>query len=110
MMARLSGPIAGLMQVPGDQQDLVARFLVVFAPQVVIYGIGIVVTGVLQAHKRFFWPVFAPILSSVVVIAAYLVFARQAADAGINDARSEEHTSELQSRGHLVCRLLLEKK
>src|SRR5690625_1437648 len=28
---------------------------------------------------------------------------------GINN-RSEEHTSELQSRGHLVCRLLLEKK
>src|SRR5216684_7669961 len=27
-----------------------------------------------------------------------------------NEARSEEHTSELQSRLHLVCRLLLEKK
>src|SRR5207253_5012892 len=27
-----------------------------------------------------------------------------------NIERSEEHTSELQSRGHLVCRLLLEKK
>src|SRR5690625_5878274 len=27
-----------------------------------------------------------------------------------NAVRSEEHTSELQSRGHLVCRLLLEKK
>src|SRR5207253_9071461 len=27
-----------------------------------------------------------------------------------NRIRSEEHTSELQSRGHLVCRLLLEKK
>src|SRR5437870_7467645 len=27
-----------------------------------------------------------------------------------NPQRSEEHTSELQSRGHLVCRLLLEKK
>src|SRR5690625_5847886 len=27
-----------------------------------------------------------------------------------NGSRSEEHTSELQSRGHLVCRLLLEKK
>src|SRR5690625_6678085 len=26
------------------------------------------------------------------------------------EVRSEEHTSELQSRGHLVCRLLLEKK
>src|SRR5207253_10147819 len=30
--------------------------------------------------------------------------------AAIRLARSEEHTSELQSRGHLVCRLLLEKK
>src|SRR5207253_3593821 len=37
-----------------------------------------------------------------------------AADVGIcyvfSFDRSEEHTSELQSRGHLVCRLLLEKK
>src|SRR5437870_12795942 len=35
-----------------------------------------------------------------------------AADAGVKRLvlRSEEHTSELQSRGHLVCRLLLEKK
>src|SRR3712207_7380611 len=30
--------------------------------------------------------------------------------AGSNDRRSEEHTSELQSRQYLVCRLLLEKK
>src|SRR5690625_5326463 len=30
--------------------------------------------------------------------------------AGPAQERSEEHTSELQSRGHLVCRLLLEKK
>src|SRR5690625_6499720 len=30
-------------------------------------------------------------------------------EAGVVE-RSEEHTSELQSRGHLVCRLLLEKK
>src|SRR5690625_5865611 len=29
---------------------------------------------------------------------------------GMLQLRSEEHTSELQSRGHLVCRLLLEKK
>src|SRR5207253_7690140 len=28
----------------------------------------------------------------------------------VRRCRSEEHTSELQSRGHLVCRLLLEKK
>src|SRR5258708_22989061 len=30
--------------------------------------------------------------------------------AALQDARSEEHTSELQSPDHLVCRLLLEKK
>src|SRR5690625_2844490 len=30
--------------------------------------------------------------------------------ASYESLRSEEHTSELQSRGHLVCRLLLEKK
>src|SRR3989449_6177196 len=32
------------------------------------------------------------------------------ADREADDVRSEEHTSELQSRLHLVCRLLLEKK
>src|SRR5690625_7093021 len=31
-------------------------------------------------------------------------------DGPTTESRSEEHTSELQSRGHLVCRLLLEKK
>src|SRR5437660_5700311 len=31
-------------------------------------------------------------------------------DVDVAKVRSEEHTSELQSRGHLVCRLLLEKK
>src|SRR5437660_9799138 len=36
------------------------------------------------------------------------IFARQRDHPFVN--RSEEHTSELQSRGHLVCRLLLEKK
>src|SRR5690625_5523354 len=36
--------------------------------------------------------------------------AAAAAIAQMRSRRSEEHTSELQSRGHLVCRLLLEKK
>src|SRR3712207_8992051 len=34
----------------------------------------------------------------------------QAADVARDELRSEEHTSELQSRQYLVCRLLLEKK
>src|SRR5207253_7226298 len=37
-------------------------------------------------------------------------FAQPSRDAQPMIERSEEHTSELQSRGHLVCRLLLEKK
>src|SRR3712207_7070805 len=36
--------------------------------------------------------------------------AQQRADGRRHDGRSEEHTSELQSRQYLVCRLLLEKK
>src|SRR5437660_2327663 len=35
---------------------------------------------------------------------------RRVPEAQAGRPRSEEHTSELQSRGHLVCRLLLEKK
>src|SRR5439155_8831631 len=41
----------------------------------------------------------------------HLAAARRArGDTEVTRDRSEEHTSELQSRGHLVCRLLLEKK
>src|SRR5690625_5873246 len=38
------------------------------------------------------------------------IWLSRARQQGVLWARSEEHTSELQSRGHLVCRLLLEKK
>src|SRR3712207_7570965 len=44
-----------------------------------------------------------------VLAAVDLLAARRAAGAA-GEARSEEHTSELQSRQYLVCRLLLEKK
>src|SRR3712207_6859621 len=37
-------------------------------------------------------------------------FCTRAPSCGADDERSEEHTSELQSRQYLVCRLLLEKK
>src|SRR2546422_7485722 len=37
-------------------------------------------------------------------------FASRSSEASSGPERSEEHTSELQSRLHLVCRLLLEKK
>src|SRR5437870_8246668 len=45
------------------------------------------------------------------VLATQRELIESAADAAARKRlRSEEHTSELQSRGHLVCRLLLEKK
>jgi putative peptidoglycan lipid II flippase len=47
----------------------------VFAPQLPLYGVGIVLTGVLQAYRRFAWPVLAPLLSSLAVIVAYGTFA-----------------------------------
>ena len=53
------------------------RMLRVFAPQVVLYGVAVVLTGVLQADRRFTGPALAPLLSSVVVIAAYLLYAAQ---------------------------------
>ena len=40
-----------------------------------IYGLGIVLTGVLQSHRKFAWPALAPLLSSVTVMISYVVFA-----------------------------------
>lgn len=54
-----------------------SRMLLVFLPQVVLYGIGVVLAGALQAHRRFLGPALAPLLSSLVVIAAYLAYAAQ---------------------------------
>jgi putative peptidoglycan lipid II flippase len=77
LLALCAEPVARLLLGGGDplEVELAARFLVVFAPQVVLYGIGIVLTGVLQAHRRFAAPALAPLLSSVVVAGAYLAFA-----------------------------------
>src|SRR5439155_22751250 len=44
------------------------------------------------------------------LVLAGLTLATKPAPAQTVESRSEEHTSELQSRGHLVCRPLLEKK
>src|SRR5699024_10038967 len=52
------------------------------------------------------------ILGSILLTSAPLLFAFGVVEAGDSngDVRSEEHTSELQSRFDLVCRLMLEKK
>ena len=50
------------------------ELLLMFSPQLVLYGIGAVLTGVLQAHRKFLWPAFAPLLSSLVVIGSYIAY------------------------------------
>ena len=72
----LADPVMALL-APGrsaDQQAVGAGMLRIFAPQLPLYGVGIVLTGVLQAHRRFAWPVLAPLLSSLTVIGAYLTY------------------------------------
>src|SRR5690348_17972988 len=52
----------------------------------------------------------APITRRAMVAASGTVEPRATSDVAFEVPRSEEHTSELQSPVHLVCRLLLEKK
>ena len=83
-LVALADPIAGaFVTVAGPERDLLAELLIVFAPQIPLYGIAVVLSGVLQAQRRLFWPAFAPVLSSVVVISAYLVFRREVGRAGL---------------------------
>lgn len=60
--------------------------LAVFALQIPLYGVGLVLTGVLQAHRRFFWPALAPLLNSVVTIAAIVAFGRMVPDPRVDPA------------------------
>jgi putative peptidoglycan lipid II flippase len=56
-------------------EDLATFFLRWFMPQIVFYGIGAAATGLLNAHRRFAVPMFAPILNNLIVIATFLTFA-----------------------------------
>jgi len=58
----------------GELVGVGTRMLIVFAPQVLLYGLAVVLYGILQSHRRFGAPALAPLLSSVVVVAAYAVF------------------------------------
>ncbi|HYJ67998.1 MAG TPA: lipid II flippase MurJ [Nocardioidaceae bacterium] len=78
VIALAAEPITRLMLGDGSCDGAVgvgASMLRVFAPQVVLYGVGIVLTGILQAHRKFGGPALAPLLSSLVVIGAYLTYA-----------------------------------
>ena len=65
--------------VPESQKAATAAlatfFLRWFMPQVVFYGLGAVATGLLNAHRRFAAPMFAPIVNNIIVIATFAIFA-----------------------------------
>jgi putative peptidoglycan lipid II flippase len=56
-------------------RELVTFFLRWFMPQIVFYGVGAVAIGLLNAHRRFAAPMFAPIVNNLIVIATFLTFA-----------------------------------
>jgi putative peptidoglycan lipid II flippase len=76
IVAVAARPIAGALLGTGcqDEVDLGAELLLVFSIQIPLYGVGIVLAGVLQAHHRFVAAALAPLLSSLVVIATYLLY------------------------------------
>lgn len=76
LVALLAPQVVAILPRVNDPElvDIAVFLLRVFAVQVPLYGVSVVAAGILQAHRRFFWPAAAPIMSSVVVIASYVVF------------------------------------
>jgi putative peptidoglycan lipid II flippase len=92
VLALAAEPIAALAHTStGAERELVTFFVRVFAVQLPLYGLAVVLSGVLQAQRRFFWPAFVPVLSSVVVIVTYAAYGRMLAGSGV-DAATEDVT------------------
>ena len=77
-----AGPIASLLNPSNPnahcaRADMVATtgdMLRVFAPQALLYGLSVVLYGLLQSYRRFAAPSIGPGISSLVLIACYLAF------------------------------------
>jgi putative peptidoglycan lipid II flippase len=62
---------------PAERADALrvgGQLLAMFIPQIVFYGVGAVMTGLLNANRRFGVPMFAPVLNNLVVVAVGLTF------------------------------------
>ncbi|HZB01273.1 MAG TPA: lipid II flippase MurJ, partial [Actinomycetota bacterium] len=72
--------IIRLYLLASDRPDLQAEvelgafFLRWFMPQIVFYGVGAVAIGLLQAHRRFAPPMFAPILNNLIAMGTFLAY------------------------------------
>lgn len=57
-----------------QQEQVGAFFLRLFLPQMIFYSCGLVISGLLNAHRRFAAPAFAPIANNLIVIATFVSF------------------------------------
>jgi putative peptidoglycan lipid II flippase len=65
---------AGSPAERAEAQHVGGQLLAMFMPQIVFYGVGSVMTGLLNANRRFGVPMYAPVLNNLVVIAVGLTF------------------------------------
>jgi putative peptidoglycan lipid II flippase len=74
LLALFAGPISAFFVTGQDPQahDVAVRLLRIFSLQVPLYGVGIILTALLHAHRRFLAAAMAPFLSSLVVLVSYL--------------------------------------
>ncbi|MGQ0678977.1 MAG: murein biosynthesis integral membrane protein MurJ [Actinomycetota bacterium] len=63
------------------QQVLGTFLLRLFAAQILFYGLSYIATAVLNAHRKFGVPMFAPVLNNLLVSATLVVFARTVPEA-----------------------------
>jgi putative peptidoglycan lipid II flippase len=70
------GPAEGFSRGEAREATSLAILLFrVFALQILLYGVGAVATGVLNSHRHFFLPTFAPVLNNLFVIASFALYA-----------------------------------
>jgi putative peptidoglycan lipid II flippase len=77
-----AGPIASLLNpsnpnahcIRPDMIAVTGNMLRVFAPQALLYGLSVVLYGLLQSYRRFVGPSIGPGISSLVLIASYVAF------------------------------------
>ena len=68
---------------PAVKEDSIAlgsSFLRLFAPQILFYGAGMIMTAALHAHRRFTLPAIAPIFNNLVVIGVYVTYSLMRGD------------------------------
>src|SRR5690625_7118882 len=98
------------MLAGGEDPRFIARRLVIFASEDIGLANSHALSVAVAAHQACD---FVGLPECELNLAHAVVFLASSPKSNSTTealGRSEEHTSELQSRGHLVCRLLLEKK